>query len=74
MPAPHRSVFTGRMPFLLPNQQCRQRHGNVAENAVECRGELQHLLANPDVPVAASKGMRAIKLCTYTVSQKKQDT
>jgi len=24
MPAPHHSVFTGRMPFLLPNQQ-RQR-------------------------------------------------
>jgi len=21
-PAPHRSVFTGRMPFLSPNQQC----------------------------------------------------
>jgi len=22
-PAPHRSVFTGRMPFLPPNQQCQ---------------------------------------------------
>jgi len=22
-PAPHHSVFTGRMPFLLPNQQCQ---------------------------------------------------
>jgi len=23
MPAPHRSYFTGRMPFLPPNQQCQ---------------------------------------------------
>jgi len=23
MPVPHHSVFTGRMPFLLPNQQCQ---------------------------------------------------
>jgi len=23
MPAPHHSVFTGRMPFLPPNQQCQ---------------------------------------------------
>jgi len=23
MPAPHHSVFTGRMPFLSPNQQCQ---------------------------------------------------
>jgi len=27
MPAPHRSVFTGRMPFLLPNQQCQSTDG-----------------------------------------------
>jgi len=26
-PAPHRSVFTGRMPFLLPNQQCQSSDG-----------------------------------------------
>jgi len=23
MPVPHHSVFTGQMPFLLPNQQCQ---------------------------------------------------
>jgi len=23
LPAPHHSVFTGRMPFLPPNQQCQ---------------------------------------------------
>jgi len=26
-PAPHRSVFTGRMPFLLPNQQRQSTEG-----------------------------------------------
>jgi len=26
-PAPHHSVFTGRMPFLLPNQQCQITEG-----------------------------------------------
>ena len=26
-PAPHRSVFTGRMPFLPPNQQCQSTEG-----------------------------------------------
>ena len=28
-PAPHRSVFTGRMPFLTPNQQCQSTEGIV---------------------------------------------
>ena len=27
MPAPHHSVFTGRMPFLSPNQQCQSTEG-----------------------------------------------
>ena len=26
-PAPHHSVFTGQMPFLLPNQQCQSTEG-----------------------------------------------
>ena len=26
-PAPHRAVFTGRMPFLTPNQQRRSTEG-----------------------------------------------
>ena len=28
MPAPHRSVFTGRMPFLPPNQQRQSTEGH----------------------------------------------
>ena len=27
MPAPHHSVFTGQMPFQLPNQQCQSTKG-----------------------------------------------
>jgi len=27
MPLPHHSVFTGRMPFLLPNQQRQSTEG-----------------------------------------------
>ena len=29
MPAPHRSVFTGQMLFLLPKQQCQSTEGNT---------------------------------------------
>jgi len=28
MPVSHHSVFTGRMPFLPPNQQCQSTEGN----------------------------------------------
>jgi len=27
MPVPHHSVLTGRIPFLLPNQQCQSTEG-----------------------------------------------
>jgi len=30
-PAPHHSVFTGRMPFLLPNQQRQSTEGTSTE-------------------------------------------
>ena len=29
LPAPHCSVFTGRMPFLPPNQQCQSTGGKT---------------------------------------------
>ena len=32
MPAPHHSVFTGRMPFLLPNQQRQITEGKRYDN------------------------------------------
>ena len=30
-PAPHHSVFTGRMPFLMPNQQRQSTEGSTSE-------------------------------------------
>jgi len=35
MPAPHYSVFTGRMPFLLPNQQHQSIEGKITETPGE---------------------------------------
>ena len=35
MPAPHHSVFTGRMPFLPPNQQRQSTEGKLY--AYDCR-------------------------------------
>jgi len=32
MPAPHHSVFAGRMPFLLPNQQRQSTEGRNNNN------------------------------------------
>jgi len=32
MPAPHHSVFTGRMPFLPPKQQCQSTEGTESVN------------------------------------------
>ena len=36
MPAPHHSVFTGRMPFLLPNQQRQSTEGCTLQQGVKC--------------------------------------
>jgi len=33
-PAPHHSVFTGRMPFLSPNQQCQSTEGINPESYI----------------------------------------
>jgi len=30
-PVPHNSVFTGRMPFLPPNQQCQGTEATVCQ-------------------------------------------
>jgi len=37
-PAPHHSVFTGRMPFLPPNQQRQSTEGNI-EYSEWCRAK-----------------------------------
>ena len=35
MPAPHHSVFIGRMPFLPPNQQRQSTEGNVCNHGYQ---------------------------------------
>ena len=44
MPAPHHSVFTGRMPFLSPNQQRQSTEGIALKDIGVCRwAKLSHL-------------------------------
>jgi len=49
-PAPHYSVFTGRMPFLPPNQQCQSTEGNkfggstMKVNQVICQNNAQPIV------------------------------
>jgi len=33
-PAPHRSIFTGRMLFLTPSQQCQSTEGKKSQKQV----------------------------------------
>jgi len=37
MPAPHHSVFTGRMPFLPPNQQRQSTEGSSTVEAMQTK-------------------------------------
>jgi len=37
-PVPHHSVFTGQMPFLLPNQQHQSTEGTtILDNTTDCK-------------------------------------
>jgi len=36
-PTPHHSIFTGRMPFLMPNQQCQTIEGKYREYPAKSR-------------------------------------
>jgi len=48
MPAYHHSGFTGRMPFLLPNQQRQSTEGTSTEyrKKTECQMVFKMLSAN----------------------------
>ena len=37
LPAPHHSVFTGRMPFLTPNQQCQSTEKKTEQTLVSIK-------------------------------------
>ena len=40
-PAPHHSVFTGRMPFLPPNQQCQSTEGTDVKGGIQPEESVQ---------------------------------
>jgi len=40
MPAAHHSVFTGRMPFLLPNQQHQSTEGTMIQTSHSVTAQL----------------------------------
>jgi len=42
-PAPHRSVFTGLMPFLLPNQQHQSTEGILEVDTTQVDNRLKWL-------------------------------
>jgi len=44
-PAPHKSVFTGRMPFLPPNQQHQSTEGKYTKEIKKFSNQTE----NPDV-------------------------
>jgi len=44
-PAPHKSVFTGRMPFLPPNQQHQSIEGKYTKEIKKFSNQTE----NPDV-------------------------
>ena len=61
MPVPHHSsFFSGRMPFLMPNQQHQSTEGKIV--CRQCRRKQWHLLPNPNALVAVSIGTKAVKL------------
>ena len=41
-PAPHHSIFTGRMPFLSPNQQCQSTEGLLTKNRQTHKNESEN--------------------------------
>jgi len=45
IPAPHHSVFTGQMPFLLPNQQRQSTEGSVTD----AENPEKFLIFHPDI-------------------------
>ena len=51
MPAPHHSVFTGRMPFLPLNQQRQSTEGNQRKSELKWKRSNGALQAPPPAPI-----------------------
>ena len=64
MPAPHRSVFTGRMFFQLPNQQRQRTEGNKQTNKPNSNKSVSG--KHPPTAISHSCGLAAF-YATYQV-------
>ena len=70
MPVPHHSVFTGRMPFLPPSQQCQTTEGTLVHSTVQILRKSSHnfflpiLYTNRQTTVKAVRCRRAAVLRT----------
>ena len=70
-PAPHRSVFfTGRMPFLPPNQQCQSTEGDIPTNSNSQQLERSKILwldalsiAMPAIATGKGRAFSCLFLC-----------
>ena len=43
-PAPHHSIFTGRMLFLTPNRQCQSTEGSSLSHCISCATRQRRIL------------------------------
>ena len=64
MPAPHRSVFTDEMPFLLPNQQSQSTEGNIL--CLQCRIYFMFTFSEHHVTMCHYNDKRTTYSITYT--------
>jgi len=62
MPVLHHSVFTGRIPFLLPNQQCQSTEG---KQQLECGPMPKVMAALPNIGGALCSTPRRLADAQY---------
>jgi len=62
MPAPHHSVFTGRMPFLLPNQQRQGTEGFFYQSSENKNNKPGQLSLLPHAGQEMSTGQSVVML------------
>jgi len=58
-PAPHHSVFTGRMPFLSPNQKCQSTEGTISQT-------INHAMRHEMLSIIVYYGMTKCRPTTWS--------
>ena len=74
-PAPHHSIFTGRMLFLTPNQQCQSTEGSIIVILYSYTNKLQFLPWPTRVPSSCQQTSRLPAIvkqsnCRYQTSHR----